>query len=126
MSRPLASAFSARWWFLVACAASTLAGCATTRSTIQPPDVTVESVRVGRIADAKADLSLKLLLANHNEVELAIDRVEFDVSLDGRPAVTGRSVHVDPLPPGGQARLDVAGRVDVAAVATALMTLGSQ
>jgi hypothetical protein len=52
--------------------------------------------------------------------------MEFDISLDGRPAVTGRTVHVDPLPPGGQARVDVAGKVDVAAVATALMTLGSQ
>jgi len=110
----------------VACAASTLAGCATTRSTIQPPDVTLESVRVGRIADAKADISLKLALANHNEVELAIDRLEFDVSLDGRPVVTGRTIHMEPLPPGGQTKVDVTGKVDVSAVATALMTLGQQ
>jgi LEA14-like dessication related protein len=103
-----------------------LATCASMRTGIKPPDVTVESVRVGKIADAKADISLKLALANPNDVELAIDRIEFDISLDGRPAVTGRTVHVDPLPPGGQAKVDVAGRVDASAVATALMTLGSQ
>jgi LEA14-like dessication related protein len=103
-----------------------LAACASTRTGIKPPEVTVESVRVGKIADAKADVSLKLALANPNDVELAIDRMEFDVLLDGRPAVTGRTVHFDPLPPGGQAKVDVTGRVDLTAVATALMTLGSQ
>ena len=113
-------------WLVLAGLAAALGACASMRSSIQLPEVTLESVRVGRIADAKADISLKLALANHNEVELAIDRVEFDVSLDGRPAVTGRTIHVDPLPPGGQTRVDVAGKVDVAAVATALMTLGSQ
>jgi LEA14-like dessication related protein len=112
--------------FVAACAGILLAACASMRTGIKPPDVTVESVRVGRIAEAKADISLKLALANPNDVELAIDRMEFDVTLDGRPAVTGRTVHVDPLPPGGQAKVDVAGRVDISAVATALMTLGSQ
>ena len=88
--------------------------------------ITLDTVRVGRIAEAKADVSLKLTLANRNDAELPVDRVEFDVTLDGRSAVSGRSVHVDVLPPGGEAKVELAGRVDVAAVATALMTLGSQ
>ena|SRR5215468_1683479 len=112
--------------FVTACAGMLVAACASMRTGIKPPEVSVESVRVGRIVDAKADVSLKLALVNPNDVELAIDRLEFDIMLDGRPTVTGRTVHVDPLPPGGQAKVDVAGRVDVAAVATALMTLGSQ
>jgi LEA14-like dessication related protein len=110
-----------------ACAALLLAAaCTSTRPKIEPPAITLDSVRVGRIVDAKADLALRLTLANHNDFELPIDRIEFDVTLDGRPAVSGRSVHVDPLPPGGEAKVDLGGRVDAAAVATALMTLGSQ
>ena len=112
---------------LALCAALLVAGaCTSARPKIEPPVITLDSVRVGRIAEAKADVSLKLTLANRNDYELAIDRVEFDVALDGRPAIAGRSVHVDVLPPGGEAKVDLAGRVDVAAVATALMTLGSQ
>ena len=113
--------------FLVACIALLVAsGCTSARPKIEPPTITLDAVRVGRMAEAKADVSLKLTLANHNDFELPIDRVEFDVALDGRPTVNGRSVHVDPLPPGGEAKVELAGRVDAAAVATALMTLGSQ
>jgi LEA14-like dessication related protein len=101
-------------------------GCTSARPKIEPPTITLDAVRVGRMAEAKADVSLKVTLANHNDFELPIDRVEFDVALDGRPTVNGRSVHVDPLPPGGEAKVELAGRVDTAAVATALMTLGSQ
>jgi LEA14-like dessication related protein len=113
--------------FLVVCAVALVAsGCTAARSKIEPPAITLDSVRVARIAEAKADVSLKLTLVNRNDYELSIDRVEFDVSLDGRPAVVGRSVHLDALPPGGEAKVELAGRVDSAAVATALMTLGSQ
>jgi len=112
---------------LFACCVLLIASaCTAARSKIEPPTITLDSIRVARIAEAKADVSLKLTLTNHNEFELPVDRVEFDVVLDGRPAVTGRSVHVDPLPPGGEAKVDLAGRVDTTAVATALMTLGSQ
>ncbi len=111
---------------LACCALLILSACTAARSKIEPPTITLDSIRVGRVAEAKADVSLRLTLANHNEFELPIDRVEFDVTLDGRPAVTGRSVRVDPLPPGGEAKVELGGRVDTTAVATALMTLGSQ
>jgi LEA14-like dessication related protein len=122
----LALSSGARSVLLACCALFIVGACTAARSKIEPPAITLDWIRVGRIAEAKADVSLKLTLANHNEFELPIDRVEFDVTLDGRPAVTGRSVHVDPLPPGGEAKVDLAGRVDTTAVATALMTLGSQ
>ena len=112
--------------FLAVCGALLASACAGTRSKIEPPAITLDSVRVERIAEAKADIALKLTLTNHNDVELPVERIEFDVALDGRPAISGRSVHVDPLPPGGEAKVDLAGKVDVAAVATALMTVGSQ
>jgi LEA14-like dessication related protein len=120
-------ASSLRTRFLAACAALLVASaCTSGRPKIEPPVITLESVRVGRVANAKADVSLKVVLANKNDFELAIDRVEFDIALDSRQAITGRSVHIDPLPPGGETKVDLAGRVDAAAVATALMTLGSQ
>jgi LEA14-like dessication related protein len=96
------------------------------RPKIEPPQITLETVRVVRIAEGKADLSASLRLSNKNDFELAIDTIEFDLLLDGRPAVSSRTVHVDALPAGGEAKVDLTGRIDVAAVATALMTLGSQ
>jgi LEA14-like dessication related protein len=130
--RSLATVFVAtdsplRRGFLLACLV-VLAGsaCTSARPKIDPPSITLDAVRVGKVAEAKADISLRVTLANHHDFELPIDHVEFDVTLDGRPAVNGRSVHIDPLPPGGEAKVELAGRVDAATVATALMTLGSQ
>jgi len=96
------------------------------RPKIEPPQITLEAVRIVRIAEARADVSVNLKLSNRNDFELAIDLVEFDLALDGRPAINSRSVHIDALPAGGEAKVELAGRVDVAALATALMTLGSQ
>jgi LEA14-like dessication related protein len=100
--------------------------CASLGPKLQPPQVTLETLRILRIADGKAYLSLGLRLVNPNDFDLTIDAVELEITLDGRPAAESRSVHVDRLPAGGEARIDMAGRVEVTAVATALMTLGSQ
>jgi LEA14-like dessication related protein len=102
------------------------ASCASLTPKFEPPQVTLESLRILRIADGKADLSVRLRLTNPNNVDLTIDAVEVEVLLDGRQAASSRSIHVDKMPAGGEARIDMTGRVDVAAVATALMTLGSQ
>ena len=112
--------------FAVAVAVVLATACASLGPKLEPPQVTLESLRILRIADARADLSLRLRLVNPNDFDLTIDAVELEVTLDGRPAANSRSVHVDKLPAGGEARIDLAGRVDVTAVATALMTLGSQ
>ena len=112
--------------FALVVAVALAASCASLAPKFEPPQVTLESLRILRIADAKADLTLRLLLVNPNDFDLTIDAVELEVTLDGRQAASSRSVHVDKLPPGGEARIDLAGRVDVTAVATALMTLGSQ
>ena len=123
----IAPSFATRRVVVVACCALLLASaCTGMRSKIEPPQITLESVRLVRIVEGKADLSASLRLANRNDFELAIDTIEFDLLLDGRPAVSSRTVHIDALPPGGEAKVDLAGRIDVAAVATALMTLGSQ
>ena len=47
--------------------------CTTMRSKMEPPQITLESVRIVRIAEGKADLSASLRLANRNDFELAID-----------------------------------------------------
>ena len=102
------------------------AACTSTPTKPDPPAVTLETVRILRVADARADVVLVLRLTNPNRFDLVVDAIEYDITLDGRPAATGRSVRIDPLPAGGDAKIELAGRVDVAAVATALMTLGSQ
>jgi LEA14-like dessication related protein len=111
---------------VVACCGLLAAACTGVRSGIEPPQVTLEAVRIVKVAEGKAEVSLNLKLTNRNEFELAVNAVEFDVALDGRPTVTGRSVRVDPLPAGGDAKVELSGRVDLAAVATALMSVGSQ
>ena len=100
--------------------------CTSTRPKIDPPTVTLESARILRIAEGKASVTLVLRLANPNNFALAIDAIDFEVTLDGRPAASGRSGRVEALPAAGDAKLELTGRVDVGAVATALMTLGSQ
>ncbi|OLC67223.1 MAG: hypothetical protein AUH79_04610 [Betaproteobacteria bacterium 13_1_40CM_4_64_4] len=102
------------------------AACTSTPTKPDPPVVTLDTVRILRVADARADVVLVLRLTNPNRFDLVVDAIEYDITLDGRPAATGRSVRIDPLPAGGDARVELAGRVDVAALATALMTLGSQ
>jgi len=102
------------------------AACTSTPTKPDPPVVTLESVRILRVADARADVVLVLRLTNPNRFDLVVETIEYEVTLDGRPAASGRSARVDPLPAGGDAKVELAGRVDVTAVATALMTLGSQ
>ena len=107
-------------------ALAAVACTSSTRPKIEPPEVAVESVRVLGLADARASLSVGLRLTNPNDFGLAVDAVDFQVELDGRPAVDAHSVRIDPLPAHGDAKVDLAGRVDVTAVANALMTLGTQ
>lgn len=103
-----------------------LASCTPPRPKVEPPEVTVERVRILRIAEAQASLTLTLRLTNPNNFALAVAAIDFEVTLDGRPTANVHSVRIDPLPAGGQATVELAGRVDVGAVAAALMTLGTQ
>jgi len=100
--------------------------CTSIQTRPAPPTVTLERVRIVNVADGKASISLVLRLANPNRVALAIDSIEYELTLDGRQAANGRSERMNPLPAQGETTVEIAGRVDVAAIATALMTLGSQ
>jgi LEA14-like dessication related protein len=104
------------------CALLVLAACASVTPRIEAPQVTLESVRV----EGRAELSVGLKLSNPNAEALAIKAIDYEITLDNRPAATGRTTRVDMLPAGGEGRVDIAGRVDVGAVATAMMALGSQ
>jgi len=102
------------------------AACTSIPTKPDQPVVTLEAVRILSVADARANVALVLRLSNPNRFDLVVDAIDYEVTLDGRPAAAGHSVRIDPLPAGGDARVELAGKVDVAAVATALMTLGSQ
>ena len=103
-----------------------VAGCVPTQLPFEQPQVTLETVRIVRFADSKADVVIGLRITNPNPYALPVDHVEFDVLLDGRSAASGRTVRVDKLQPRGEAKVELSGRVDVAAVATGLMSIGSQ
>jgi len=125
-SAGVATRWSLRRLAVPALLAFFLGACTSIPTKLDPPVVTLESARILRVADARADVALVLRLTNPNRFALVVDAIEYEVTLDGRPAATGRSARVDSLPAGGEAKVELAGRVDVAAVATALMTLGSQ
>jgi LEA14-like dessication related protein len=104
-----------------------LAACASvTTPQVDPPQVTLESVRVTRIVDGKAELSIGLKLSNPNAFSLAVRALDYEITLDNRPAASGHTVRVETLPAGAESKVDLAGRVDVGAIATAMMALGSQ
>ena len=102
------------------------AACTSISTKPDQPVVTLEAVRILSVADARANVVLVLRLSTPNRLDLVVDAIDYEATLGGRLAATGRSVRIEPLPAGGDARVELAGRVDVAAVATALMTLGSQ
>ena len=103
-----------------------VAACASIGSKFDAPQVSVESVRVLRIVEQRAEISVKLKLVNPNDVELAVTGLEYAITLDGRLAASGRTTRVDTLPPHGEGTVEIAGRVDTGAVATAMMALSSQ
>lgn len=102
------------------------AACASIAPRIDAPQVSLEAVRVTRIVESKAEISVRLRLLNPNAAELVINELAYEITLDGRQAASGRTQRVDRLPPGGEGKVDLSGRVDVGAVATAMMALGSQ
>lgn len=103
-----------------------VAGCVPLGQQFQSPEVTLETLRIVRIADGKADLAIGLRVVNPNAYALPVEKVEFDVTIDGRSAGNSRSVRMDPLPAHGEAKVEMSGRVEVSAIATALMSIGSQ
>jgi LEA14-like dessication related protein len=100
--------------------------CASMGSRIEAPQVSLESVRLLRIVDGRAEVSLGLRLSNSNTTALVIRELDYEITLDGRPAASGRTVPGETLPPNGETKVDVYGRVDTGVVATAMMALGSQ
>jgi LEA14-like dessication related protein len=120
------TAAKARVHIIAVAAILAITACATPAPRIEAPQVSLESVRIIRIVDGKAELSVGLRLSNPNTSALAIRAVDYEITLDNRPAASGHTVRVDTLPAGGDAKVDLAGRVDVGAVAAAMMVLGSQ
>ena len=111
---------------LVAVLLLLVAGCASVGSKFEAPQVSIDSVRVVRIVEQRAEISVRLRLVNPNTVELPVTGLEYAITLDGRMAASGRTTRVDPLPPHGEGTVEIAGRVDTGAVATAMMALSSQ
>src|SRR5213593_4108104 len=66
------------------------AACTSIPTKLEPPVATLETVRILSVADARANLALVLRLSNPNRFDLVVDAIEYEVTLDGRPAATGR------------------------------------
>ena len=75
-----------------------VAACVPYGKQFESPEVTLETLRILRVANGKAELAIGLRVFNPNTYTLPVDSVEFEVYVDGRPTVTSRSVRVEPLP----------------------------
>ena len=68
---------------VLSAAALLVVGCVPLGQQFQSPEVTLETLRIVRIADAKADLLIGLRVFNPNTYALPMEKVEFDVTIDG-------------------------------------------
>jgi hypothetical protein len=92
------------------------------------PQVGLRGGASHRIVESKAEISVRLRLVEpQRRGTRLINELAYEITLDGRHgAASGRTQRVDRLPPGGEGTVELSGRVDVGAVATAMMALGSQ
>ena len=66
-----------------------LFGCATVRDLIQPPEVGFEEARIEDISFTNLDTAFTFRITNPNPVGLKIDRLDYNLELDGRPFLEG-------------------------------------
>lgn len=93
---------------LVSFLALVLAGCSALTPKPLPPQVRVAAVEVKSVGVFEQRFEVVLRVANPNAFELAVEALEFDLDVNGRPFASGRS----PLPARFAANAETDLRVD--------------
>ncbi len=97
-----------------------LAGCAPLGQRPVPPSVTLEAVRVTRLAPTDARFTVTLAVHNPNAYDLAVNALDARLAVEGQPLLDGRLAAPATLAGGATSRIDIEARTTLAAVAAAL------
>jgi LEA14-like dessication related protein len=111
-------------WMLVLVA---LSGCASPlTSDFERPEFRLAGVGLGQPGLFEQELILSLRIENPNDYEIAIDRVSFDLEVNGEHFADGRSTQNFELPARGEATVPVSVDVPTKDFLERVMRLGSE
>jgi LEA14-like dessication related protein len=99
------------FWYAVAIV-FVLTGC--TALFFKQPDISLAGITVMDVSWAGQRLLVRLRIDNPNNYDLPIDRVVYDLDVNGQPFVTGESMQAVRIPRLGSAILEVTAVTDVA------------
>lgn len=85
---------------LAALALAALAGCA---SRAQSPAVSLVGMDIDTIGFSQQRFTLQLQVDNPNDMDIPVDRIDFDIEVNGRPFATGASEQPVLIPRRGRA-----------------------
>ena len=95
------------------------AGCAVLSPKPLPPRVTLEAVRVTRLAVTDARFTVTLAVHNPNAYDLAVNALDARLAVEGEPLLDGRLAAPAVFAAGTATRIDIEARTTLAAVAMA-------
>jgi LEA14-like dessication related protein len=108
------STMMSRRRFMLACSVLVLAACAAIPRPVAP-QVTVSEVRVDRFSGGQAQFTVMLALMNPNDVAVAVDAIDAEVSIESVAVGTAHLAQPVQLPARGQASAAITARGGLAA-----------
>jgi LEA14-like dessication related protein len=100
----------------LALAFSALAACASLRTPVAAPKVTVERISVGGIQGADALVALSLRVENPNAIELMVQSLHFGLSVNDITLTRGATAQGETIAAGGYAVIQLETRTNMKAV----------
>jgi LEA14-like dessication related protein len=97
-----------------------IAGCAALLPKPLPPHVSLETVRVTRLAAADARFTLGLVIDNPNAYDLAVTAFDVRVAVEGEPLASGSLAAPTVVAAGGTTRVAIEARAALAAFAAVI------
>ena len=104
----------------LALVASFPAACATLRPTLQPPVVSLESLRIESAVEGRTRIALTLALDNPNELSVTLDALDFALTIADMPVASGALGAPLTLPALGTSRAQLDVSTSLAALRSAL------
>ena len=94
--------------------------CATLQPTLQPPVVSLESLRIESAVEGRTRIALSLSLDNPNELSVTLDALDFSLAIADMPVASGALTVPLTLPARGTSRAQLEVSTSFAALRSAL------
>ena len=95
---------------------SALAGCASLGVRLAPPTISVEGIAVGGVQGTDALVTLSLRIENPNDIELVVQSLRFDLSVQDLALTKGTTVQSKTIAAGSSGLIEVETRTNINAV----------